>query len=191
MSVEKKELRNKFLQIRNSIDDNARICMSEEVTERLLKTDAYTNASAVFAYVSVGSEVDTRFLLERILKDGKRLVVPKCNTKEHVMELYEITSLNQLDIGTYNIPEPSETAIHSGVARCVGRDAVALAVVPALAFDRSGARLGYGGGYYDRFLDGFSGYAVGLAYPQCMADELPHEDFDCRVNEVICAKEME
>ncbi len=184
MSVEKRELRKKFLQIRNSIDDKARACMSEDVTERLIKTDAYINASAVFVYISVGSEVDTHFLLERILKDGKRLIVPKCNTKEHVMELYEITSLNQLVIGAYNIPEPS------GVAHRVERDEVCLSVVPALAFDRGGARLGYGGGYYDRFLNGFSGYAVGLAYPQCMTDELPYEEFDCRVDEVICAKEM-
>ena len=124
-------------------------------------------------------------MIERILKDGKRLIVPKCNTKERVMELYEITSLNQLVIGAYNIPEPS------GAARRVERDEVCLAVVPALAFDRSGARLGYGGGYYDKFLSGFCGYSVGLAYPQCMADELPYEEFDCRVSEVMYAKEME
>lgn len=190
MSGEKKELRKKFLQIRNSIDDNARLCMSREITERLIKNDEYINASAVFVYVSVGSEVDTHFLLARILKDGKHLIVPKCNTKERVMELYEITSLNQLDIGAYNIPEPSEAAVHSGTARRVEREAVCLAVVPALAFDRYGMRLGYGGGYYDRFLNGFPGYAVGFAYPQCMADKLPNEEFDCKVNEVICAKEM-
>lgn len=191
MKSEKKELRKKFLKIRNSIDDKVRLCMSKEICDRFVKTDAYINSSAVFAYVSIGSEVDTHFLLERILKDGKRLIVPKCNTKEHIMELYEITSLNQLDIGAYNIPEPSGAAVRSGAVRRVERDEVRLAVVPALAFDRGGARLGYGGGYYDRFLNGFSGYAVGFAYPQCMADELPHEEFDCRVNEVICAKEME
>lgn len=184
MSGEKKELRKRFLQIRDSIEKNVRLDMSREICDRLAETDVYINALAVFVYVSIGSEIDTHFLLERILKDGKRLIVPKCNTKECVMELYEITSLNQLVIGAYNIPEPS------GSVRRVERDEVCLAVVPALAFDKSGARLGYGGGYYDKFLSGFCGYSVGLTYPQCMADELPFEDFDCRVDEVVCAKGM-
>lgn len=190
MKKEKKELRKIFLQVRDSIDKDVRLDMSLEICDRIAKTDAYINASAVFVYVSIGSEVDTYKLIDRVLKDGKRLIVPKCNTKERLMVLYEIKDLKWLKVGAYNIPEPSDEAIQGRHAFRVDSRSIDLAVVPALAFDETGRRLGYGGGYYDKFLSGFCGYSVGIAYPQCMADELPHEDFDCRVDEVICAKGM-
>lgn len=180
MIEEKKRLRNEFKKIRNSIEKSVRASESERIIEMLLETEEYRNAKTVFAYVSVGSEVETYNLLERILSDGKRLAVPLCDTDSRIMSAVQIEDLSQLVCGAYGIPEPPEDG------RTLGREEIDLVVVPALCFDRSGMRLGYGGGFYDKFLCDFKGESAGLAFSQCIAESLPAEEFDCRVGRVIC-----
>lgn len=180
MIEEKKRLRSEFKKIRNSIEKSVRASESERIIEKLLETEEYRNAKTVFAYVSFGSEVETYNLLERILSDGKRLAVPLCDTDSRIMSAVWIEDLSQLVCGSYGIPEPPQKGI------TLGKKEIDLIVVPGLCFDRSGIRLGYGGGYYDKFLCGFKGDSVGLAFSRCITESLPSEEFDCKVDRIIC-----
>lgn len=180
MTEEKKRLRREFKKIRDSIEKSVRASESERIIKNLIETEEYKSAKTVFAYVSFGSEVETYNLLKRILADGKRLAVPLCDTDSRIMSAICIDDLTQLVCGAYGIPEPPKDGI------VLGKDEIDLVVVPALSFDRSGMRLGYGGGYYDKFLYGFKGNSAGLAFSQCIAESLPTDKFDCRTDRVIC-----
>lgn len=186
----KVDLRRKYVQIRDGLDKDSRNCMSENILGILCDTDVYKKAKTVFVYVSVGSEVKTHSLIDKALSDGKRVVVPLCNTLTHSMDIYEIKDRGQLETGSYSIPEPKANLILSGAIQKVMSSEIDLAIVPAVVFDKRGMRIGYGGGYYDRFLCEFKGVAAGIAFEQCIVDELPTEEFDCGVDMVICSEGM-
>lgn len=174
ISGEKKLLRKHFLNIRNGIKRNS----AGEVKNTLKNNIYYNEAKKIFCYVSAGSEPETNLLLEEILKSGKTLAVPRCLDKKGNMAAIEIRSLDVLEEGCFGIKEPKE-------GRVMERKDFDLCIVPGLAFDGEGRRLGYGGGYYDRFLEGGSVYSIGLCFKECKAEKLPAEENDVPVNEVI------
>lgn len=120
----------------------------------------WRDASLVLAYLATGSEVETRGLVRAAWEAGKRLAVPRCVVAEKRMEWVEIRSLEGLAPGTHGIEEPPASCPALPDAGVLMPDALAL--VPGLAFDCAGQRLGYGGGYYDRFLAAFPGTSLGL-----------------------------
>lgn len=135
----------------------------------------------LFSYVSVPPlEVDTRGLLTLALDNGIAAAVPKCTDRRGEMVFYNIGSLSELSPGACGIDEPDP-------GKCSAADLSegGLCIVPGLAFDRRGCRLGFGGGYYDRFLADFGGMKVGLCFECCLEDALPAENFDIRVDAVI------
>ncbi len=177
--VDKKELRRQLIEKRNGISQDIRKEKSRKITEKLLKNPALKKADTVFVYVSFGSEVDTHILIHELFRLGKRVGVPLCNTQSHTMTVYEIKDFSQLKEGHYGILEPDE-----GLKE-IPKDEIRLIIVPGVAFDKEGYRMGYGGGYYDRFLDDFDGYTIGIAFSECIEDELPKGEFDRKVSEVI------
>lgn len=183
--IEKKYLRAEFKKIRDSIQKSVRDTENKKIAENLINSDFYKNAKTVFIYASFGSEVETYDIIKQIIADEKRLAVPRCITKTHTMEAVCIKSTDELICGAYKISEPSENN-----KNILNPSEIDLVIVPALAFDRKGFRLGYGGGYYDRFLRDFGGASIGLCYAECLVDNLPYEEFDCRVSRIICPEEM-
>ena len=183
-------MRRKYAQIRENIDKESRYNMSARILDILCESDIYLAAKTIFVYVSVGSEVKTHNFIDNALSCGKRVVVPLCDKKTHKMDMYEIEGWTQLEPGAYNIPEPKRDLIASGVIQKVIPTEIDLAIVPAVVFDKRGMRIGYGGGYYDRFLSEFKGVSVGVAYSQSVADILPTEDFDCGVDVIVCPEGM-
>jgi len=183
MSKEKKELRKHYLQIRNGLSEEKKKSAGISIWNKIFSSDYYKIANVVFVYVSYNNEVDTIEAIEQMLAEGKGVVVPKCDVSEKTMSLYEIQSLTDLRMGAYGIQEPS------GEERKVKTEEIDLAVVPGVAFDKKGMRLGYGGGYYDKFLAEFSGMSVGLVYAECFSEELPVEKFDRGVDIVVCSEE--
>lgn len=123
----------------------------------------------VLAYAAFGSEVDTHGLVMRLLGRGTRVALPRCDTRAHTMSWWTIASWSDVRPGAYGIAEPCGPR-----ARRIDPAAFthAVAIVPALAFDRHGFRMGYGGGYYDRFLAGFSGVSIGLCRSSELVDDL-------------------
>lgn len=117
---------------------------SRILTARFLKAEAYRNAETLYGYVGYNREVCTMGILEQALKDGKRVAIPKCYGKQMIFRY--ITDLNRLQRRSFGLPEPYDDEPQA-------QDPEALVLMPGLAFDKAGFRVGYGGGYYDRFLE--------------------------------------
>ncbi len=175
----KKELRAEFTQRRSSIDKGLRDDYSNRFADRLLNSEFYRAADTVFIYVSVGSELGTHKLIDRMLADGKTVAVPLCDIACRTMQAVVISGRDDLADGAYGIPEPG------GELKILEKSEIDLCIAPALAYDGHGMRLGYGAGYYDRFLDGFDGKAVGAAFEECLAEGLPCDTHDRAVDAVI------
>lgn len=185
---EKKLRRAELLRIRNSIPGEERHRQSGLIFERLKCLPEYKNATSVFLYISVGSEVETSRVIEDCLNCGRRIAVPLCNTAEHTMRAMEISDLSQLDSGAYGISEPRRDLVQSGVIPELKMPEIV--IVPAIAFDLQRRRIGYGGGYYDRYLSDCVGFSVGLAYSECIAKCLPTDEYDRCADAVICPERM-
>ena len=139
----RKELREQYA----SMSDAEWAERSRFLYGKIVAEPGYQQAKSVFCYVSIKKEPDTRALMQQILRDGKRLCVPRCKD-DGSMEAVPVNDLDELKNGLFGIPEPSDTIVP------LGADEIDLMIVPALAADTNGNRLGKGKGYYDRFLKG-------------------------------------
>ena len=142
-------------------------------------TDAYRNARSVYGYLPHNQEVRTVPMLEQAIRDGKRVAVPKVFGEE--MKFLWLDDLTRVEKGYSGIPEP----IDDGP---VADDPTALVLMPGLAFDREGHRIGYGGGFYDKFLAAEPDHpTVALCYDFQVLDHLDTEEFDIPVDLVLWA----
>ncbi len=145
--MDKTELRRSMLLIRGALSEKERQAADAAVFARVVESEAFRTADVILTYVSFRTEVDTRRLIAYALSEGKCVAVPRCR-EERQMDFFYIHSLEELTTGAYRIPEPAPDAKpwrQIEGERC-------LVLMPCVAFDRQGNRLGYGGGYYDRFL---------------------------------------
>jgi 5-formyltetrahydrofolate cyclo-ligase len=144
----------------------------------------YAAAQTILFYISVRNEVDTRDLLDKALAAGRQVVVPYCENGE--LHLVRLLGRDDLEIGAHNIPEPS-LALRGDPARQVAPEQVDLALIPGVAFDTLGYRLGHGAGYYDKLLARMRPDAarVGLAFECQIVDELPIEPHDMPMDYVV------
>ncbi|ANE22787.1 hypothetical protein AAY81_06230 [Denitrobacterium detoxificans] len=188
VACEKRAQRQALISRRDALDPASRAAIDAEIAQRLFQQPEFMGAHTVFSFYSVGSEVDTHVIIERALSLGKVVALPRCVPGSRSMEWYAIDSLEGLVPSSYGIPEPAPV-----VGRLV--DPVArvdsLCIVPGLAFDARGYRLGYGGGYYDIFLSTFPGFALGLCRESHMASEsIARERFDRPVSAVLTEARM-
>ncbi len=157
--------------------------IDRRITEHVLKNEAYRRASCVFTYVATPQEIDTHALIRQALADGKTVCVPLCGAQGD-MTAHRIQSLDMLHKGMRGIAEPDESAPR------VAPEEIDLIIVPALACDRTGFRLGYGGGYYDRYLARSSALSIALCAEVRLLDHLPHEPFDQRCHWIITERRV-
>lgn len=156
--------------------------MGAAIAEQVLALPVYRTCTTLFSYVSVQEEVDTRALIQAALHDGKQVAVPRCEGKQIVF--YVIDALEKLVPGRYGLLEPP-------VGERAVPDPHSICIVPGLSFDRLGVRIGYGGGFYDRFLPTFPGVSVGLCYASLLSQTpLPLESHDCSVHFVVSDREI-
>lgn len=152
---------------------------SKTLGELLRQSECYKGAKSIYGYLPYNQEVRTVEMLQQAIADGKRVAVPKCYGQE--MRFIWMDDLTQVAPGYAGIPEP----IADGP---VADDETALVLMPGLAFDREGHRIGYGGGFYDRFLAQEPNHpTLALGYGFQMVDKLETEEFDIPVDWVICA----
>ena len=152
---------------------------SDALCQKFLESDAYRRASTLYGYLPYNQEVRTWPILERAIADGKRVAVPKVYGDE--MKFIYLEDLTQVEKGYSGIPEP----IADGP---VAEDQTALVLMPGLAFDPQGHRIGYGGGFYDKFLSREPEHpTLALCYEFQMVEKLETEQFDIPVDEVIWA----
>lgn len=180
-ALEKQRLREEHLAAREVLSEQERSVLDNRITQKLLATSEYAEATTVLTYVSVSSEVSTRMFIECALRDGKTVAVPRC-LPGHCLEFVVITSLDQLVAASFNLLEPSKDL--SALTEDQMNDSIC--IVPALLVDTKGYRLGYGAGFYDRFLSTYSGKKICLVYQQNLSKTtLPHTEFDVPVDMVI------
>lgn len=176
--MNKTELRKKYKTIRVEVED--RDAKSHIIASKLFNLDMFKSCGDIFLYYNYGTEVSTAEILKESLHLGKKVAYPKCADKDGNMEFYYIDSVSELYEGMYGIYEPeysvSKTAIPSDDS---------LIIVPGLAFDMYGYRLGYGKGYYDRYLSLYPCKTVGISFSECLCKKLPHSDYDFKINCLI------
>ena len=177
LKEQKKKLRKKMRMIRDSIPMKEE--KSKKIVTRFMELPEVKDAVFIYCYISFRSEVDTMPLLHSLWKSGKRVAVPRVDCKE--MQFYEIFSMNDLEIGYYGIQEPKKD--------CNLAHKADLIVLPGLAFDKKGHRLGYGGGFYDRYLEEAKDEKkIALAFSEQLVEEVPIEERDVIVDKIITEK---
>ena len=178
----KERLRKRVLAARMGLDRSQVEVGGQAILERVLGLEAYRRAKLVHTYVSSKeNEVDTRTLIRTCLAQGKRVAVPVVTPSAKELAHALINGLDQLVVGPYGLAQPDPAA-----ARWLPAGArIDLVVVPGLAFDRRGQRIGWGGGYYDRFLAQVQTVKIGLCYDELVLDCIPGEPHDVPVDMVV------
>lgn len=186
--MDKGELRKEIKLKREVLDKNIKLMADEKIRKSLFESEIYKNSKVVFIYVNMDSEINTIDIIKELLASDKTIAVPKVipvSLKERQMKALKINSMLQLnESGAFGILEPS--------IECedISED-VDLIIIPGLAFDINGNRLGYGGGFYDRFLSKYpNSKRVALCYDFQIFDEIPHEFFDEKVDLIISEEKI-
>ena len=178
---EKKEIRKKIFKARKEHTDAWILENSLRITEALTQLPEYRNAERIMAYADYNHEVITRYIIEQAWKDGKEVAVPKVFGKD--MVFYRLTDFSQLESGYFGIPEPKEDG------ETVSWEE-AMMVMPGVAFDVNCNRVGYGGGFYDKYLEKHPNlHAIAIAFELQMYRELPFEEHDIKPEKVVTEKQ--
>ena len=177
--MDKKELRRAIRERKRAMTEEEIVSRSAKLGVLFTQSDAYKNAKTIYGYLSYNQEVRTVPMLEQALRDGKRVAVPKVYGDE--MKFLYLDDLTKVSKGYAGIPEP----IADGP---VADDTTALVLMPGLAFDPQGHRIGYGGGFYDKFLAAEPNHpTLALCYEFQMLPVLDTEEHDIPVDTVLWA----
>lgn len=169
----KAELRQKYRSLRQSMPQEIKAQKDAAIAAQVRRLWQYQRNEILLIYVSTDIEVDTFRIIRQAIEDGKRVTVPRCVPDTRNMEFYYIDSTDELSPGTFGVLEPA-----ADPDRLYREKDGGLCIVPAFSYDWRGYRLGYGKGYYDRFLSRFEGNMVGICYSECVQRSLPHGRFD-------------
>ena len=175
--MDKKALRAEIKAKKRAMTEEQIAATSEALAQHLYAHPAYKEAKSIFGYLSYNQEVRTMPMLEQAQKDGKRVAVPK--VIGDTMIFIWLDDLSRIELGYCNIPEPIDNGPEA-------LDETALVMMPGLAFDPTGRRCGYGGGFYDRFLEQHPNHpTIAMCYGFQMFDELETDPHDIPVNYVL------
>ena len=172
----KAELRKQVLQEMKAISQEQKQAMDQALTDQFLKHPFYQEAKVIATYLSFPHEFQTQELIEQALKDGKKVLIPKTYPKGRMD--FVVYDPQQLVKTSFGLLEPQ------GDLEVVDASQIDLIHVPGLAFTREGYRIGYGGGYYDRYLKHFPGHTLSTIYP-CQVQQFMPENHDIPVQEVL------
>ena len=172
----KSELRKQVLQEMKALPREQKQFIDQALTERLLHHPFYQEAKVIATYLSFPHEFQTQELIEQALKDGKKVLIPKTYPKGRMD--FVVYDLQQLVKTSFGLLEPK------GDLEVVDPSQIDLIHIPGLAFTTEGYRIGYGGGYYDRYLEHFAGHTMSTIYP-CQVQEFNLENHDIPVQEVL------
>ena len=177
-------IRKSVVKKRDSLSIDIRKEWNEKIFNKLIDSKYYKNSITLFTFVSFGSEVDTHKIIYHALSHGKIVYVPKIKSKNIGIEIFRINKFSDLKIGYFNILEPLENCPIGNI------NDIDLILMPGVAFDRNGGRIGYGGGFYDRFLKNVNSNIpkIALAYEVQILDEVPMTRLDIKIDEIISNK---
>lgn len=180
---QKKALRKEVLNIRKNLTCEEVEIKSRDIVNRIIESDVYKQAECIYAYMPLNKEVDVTMLIEDAWQKGKRVAVPKVHGKD--MVFYYIESFDELAEGSFGIREPRE-----GLR--VAAEEEALLIIPGVVFDVKGHRIGYGGGFYDRYREKHNRhFALAPAYDFQVKEHIVSEEHDIVVDMLIFDKQTE
>jgi 5-formyltetrahydrofolate cyclo-ligase len=158
---------------------------SNRIATTLYQQEEWNQSDIIGITISRAPEVDTYPIIKKAWECGKKVVVPKCDPKEKLLSFRTLTDFSQLESVYFGLLEPiiEETSQ-------INPEEIDLLIVPGLAFTRDGFRLGFGGGFYDRFLANFTGKTISLAFNEQIISHFPIEKFDIPVSKIITTNEV-
>ncbi len=176
----KKQLREKMKDNLKQMNDDDYQTFSYELKKKLLRSKEWKEAKTIGITISTNREVDTRSIIEAGWEEKKRIVVPKCFPEKKELKFYQINSFQEVEDSFYSLKEPIIT-----MTPFVEKSEIDLLIVPGLIFDEHGYRIGFGGGYYDRYLMDYANMTISLAFDFQLVDDLPKENFDIPIQKII------
>ena len=189
--ISKEKVRRRALEVRDALAEERRLETSRIIVENLLASEWYRQSEILLSYCSIRSEVDTRELNQRILADRKQLFLPRTEAEEKTMCFYKVEDLKKLKKGNFGVPEPrgSEAVEQVMESGAYSKEKI-LMVMPGVAFDEKGYRLGYGGGFYDRYLQCYGTMltSVMIALTEQETWIIPAEPCDVKPEHMITQK---
>ena len=187
---DKKALRRKILDERKNINIVKKEDMDNKILDKLYESEYYRKSKKIFIYISYDSEINTKGIINKALEDNKKVYVPRTEFKNRLMDAVEIMSLDNLVESDFGILEPSIKEPY------IDPNELDLIVVPGVAFDKQGGRMGYGAGFYDRYFKKISEdnikkvMKVALAYEFQTLEKVPMNDHDIPVDCIITENEF-
>lgn len=183
MMEEKSHMRKQTIQRLLAFSKTRRKQIETTLYNQFIETDLYKNSKTIGLTVSHAHEWETRLIIKQALSDGKQVCVPLCLTDTKTLAFYQLSSIEQLSVGHFNLLEPDPTVMHK-----VSKDHIDVLIVPGVVFDTDHYRIGHGGGYYDRFLETFSGQTLSILHETQLIDHIPIESHDQPVGTLIIAR---
>jgi len=189
---QKSEIREELLERRRNITQEDRVSWDEKISNIFLGSISYRFCDILLAYSSTKLEVSTDIIIDKALGQNKIVACPISNAGDNTMRFNAIKSRSELISGEYDILEPPKTNPVWNEFLIGGepgnKQKLAICIVPCLAYDAYGYRIGYGKGYYDRFLSAFEGTKIGLCYSSFRAEQLPRGKYDVKLDVIITEK---
>jgi len=185
--LDKKQLRNKFLKSREELNPALSLAESEDILGKILNLHIYQKAKSIMFYMSCRQEVNTQDMINRALKDGKKIALPAIIDKNaKIMKAFAISKLEEASDKIMGIRQPDTNAKNEIDAKTLD-----LIFVPGVVFDKDCNRIGYGQGYFDKWLKGLKkDKLVGLAYDFQIIDKIPTQEFDEPLGMIISGKRI-
>lgn len=177
----KKEIRILIKNKKSLLKREIKEIMDNSIFNKIIESNFYKDAKTILVYVSFNGEVETHRFIKYALKDGKNICIPKVLSKEDGMKAIKIDSFDELKKGAYGILEPKN------LTKKIEEKDIELILIPGVAFDKNGGRIGYGGGFYDKFLKKVrkDTFKIALAYDFQILDEVPLEEHDVKIDGII------
>ncbi|MBQ0140333.1 MAG: 5-formyltetrahydrofolate cyclo-ligase [Kurthia sp.] len=178
--MNKKQYRkNMLIKLQNMAEEDY-LRKSKMIHNKLLNMKEIQHAQIIALTISNFPEVNTKLLIEALWKIGKTIVIPKCHPKTKEMDFYVFQAYDQLEIVYMNLSEPKIE-----ITKKIRKEQIDLIISPGVVFDTSGYRIGFGGGYYDRFLQGFTKKTISMAFEIQIVEKVPVDAYDLPIEKII------
>jgi len=179
VNIQKAALRKHLLEKRDATSAELREISSEKIHQNLKKIIEYTNSQNIACYFPIGSEVDTHDVMLNILKQGKNLLLPRI--VDNNIQFHIVSNLEKLERGSFEIMEPKDSCEKAKKIDCV--------LIPTVGVSKLGVRLGYGYGYYDRFLSSTNAVKISLTYSKQIVKSIPSDSHDIKIDWIVTEDE--
>ena len=179
VNTQKAALRKHLLEKRDATSAELREILSEKIHQNLKKISAYTNSQNIACYFPIGSEINTNDIMLDILGQNKNLLLPRITNDN--LQFYIVSNLEKLEKGNFEIMEPKDNCKKAEKIDCV--------LIPTVGVSKSGVRLGYGHGYYDRFLSSTDAMKISLTYSKQIVKSIPSDSHDIKIDWIITENE--